>query len=452
MNIWEGVIEGFDSERDRRQRALDLEQKRRQEAMEFALQQRRHGETERHNRAAESDLAGYRQLMMQHKGMDLAADQSKNQAEAARKQRELVLKSYENDLNRLGPDQAFAGPEVAEMRQIARDMPDQPTAPTWRFPGMDVKAQGKQVTAQMSPGQIDLGASPAQEEEERFKGLFDVATQKIAQGKIDRRQAMTPNQSYREGRDHEKDVQAAGKDLKDLARQELYATQLRRHLTGQVPGKTNSFAQTIWKGYIQPEQLKTKEEIELDLAMKNILTRIVRPEGGAALTEMEYRNELDGRAMSPRHNLTQFRIGLRNTLDEFSRIASQTRAKYHPDVINTLKARGGVVDIAPATPPAPGGPPALGGGVQVTRPPSAPGDLGEASRPTPPIPEPDVNGLMNKLGQINQAAGMAPKFPPPPPMKPGTTWKMRMRELSKLNYPREAIPEIIKQEFPDAVR
>lgn len=134
----------------------------------------------------------------------------------------------------------------------------------------------------------------------------------------------------------ERDVQKAGGDLADLPGMRNDLAVLNKFAAMEdVPGVGR------WDS-IKPDVFDSADDAESSQAAKRVAARLLKIQSGSAATEAEVSRLLESLGMGKGSTEEKFKIGLRSLIQNATDAAKQAEAKYRPEVLGTLRQRGGV--------------------------------------------------------------------------------------------------------------
>lgn len=135
----------------------------------------------------------------------------------------------------------------------------------------------------------------------------------------------------------ESDVQKAGKDLEPNAQMKAdLETVIGAAKESDIPGVG------VIAGRL-PDWLLSAEGVQTRQAAQRLMNGILRATSGAAVTPSEAERQLAARGMGPGATEQSFRLGLQALAKEAQSAMARTQAKYRPEVLGELEARGGVL-------------------------------------------------------------------------------------------------------------
>ena len=139
----------------------------------------------------------------------------------------------------------------------------------------------------------------------------------------------------------ENNIQKLGKDMDTIGRAEVNLKTLLAWANSPVKdipgvGVFDSRLPDFWKS----EQGSQVRMAALDMAFK-----LTKDDSGAAFTDHEWMNRLKAMGFGPTAGEKEFRFGIKRVAEMVRHQNQQRRAKYHPDVVQEYKSRGGQVDI-----------------------------------------------------------------------------------------------------------
>lgn len=178
--------------------------------------------------------------------------------------------------------------------------------------------------------------------EEMGRGELDVKRQglALAREKMARKAAGAGGAS-------EKDVQKLGKDTEGLARIKA-DVQLLEKLASSPTGTDIPGAGVI--DTRKPAFMQSQDDTDAYQATLRVAAELLHQQSGAAVTPSEAERFLESRGMGKGTTEQQFRTGAKALVRDLRAELAAKSAKYRPDVVETLRKRGGVTDLNPSGP------------------------------------------------------------------------------------------------------
>lgn len=139
----------------------------------------------------------------------------------------------------------------------------------------------------------------------------------------------------------ERDVQKLGKDTEGTAQlvQDVKYLESLAENPGEIPG----FG--LWDS-IKPGVAQEPGDIEARQAAMRVAAELLHQISGAAVTPSEAERFMEGRGIGPGYTEAQAKAGIRGLVRDLRAKLSAQVAKYRPEVVERLRARGGVLPEA----------------------------------------------------------------------------------------------------------
>lgn len=158
-------------------------------------------------------------------------------------------------------------------------------------------------------------------------------------------------QDFRQMQADERDLQRLGKDTEDMA---ALAPDMQRLL--DAAGQEGDIAGAGILGSRAPGFMLDQEGIQNRQAAMRVASALLKEVSGAAVTPQEAERFMQGRGLGPGATEAQFRAGARALASELAGRLRAKQGKYRPELVGTLRSRGGfTADQLPDAGAAPGG-------------------------------------------------------------------------------------------------
>lgn len=147
-------------------------------------------------------------------------------------------------------------------------------------------------------------------------------------------------------KDLENDVQALGKDVEALT---TMGPDLETLRTATTKGDAAGFGPVAGR---VPSLLASDEAVANRQAAGRLMAAIIKETSGSAASEGEVQRLLEANGMGRTATPEQLKQGIKGLEGKIATLRKQREAKYHPDVVETYRTRGG--HTSAAEPPVPG--------------------------------------------------------------------------------------------------
>jgi hypothetical protein len=142
----------------------------------------------------------------------------------------------------------------------------------------------------------------------------------------------------------EADVQSFGKDVEPIAKAQPDVAAL---LNATKPDDVSGFGPVAGR---VPNMLMTDEGVANRQAAGRLMAAIIQATSGQAASEKEVDRLLEANGMGRTATTPMLREGITKLQAQYQNLLKQREAKYHPQVVETYRERGGFTSQSAATP------------------------------------------------------------------------------------------------------